>query len=57
MLIRISMDGKGCWRYNVFIERLWRSINYEEADLHAYESESQARSENWPNIEFYNTQT
>ena len=33
--IRISMDGKGCWRDNVFIERVWRSIKYEEVYLHA----------------------
>lgn len=34
--IPISMDGKGCWRDNVFLERLWRSIRYEEVYLHAY---------------------
>jgi len=34
--IRISMDGKGTWRDNVFIERLWRSVKYEEVYLHAY---------------------
>lgn len=34
--IRISMDGKGCWRDNVFVERLWRSVKYEEVYLHAY---------------------
>jgi transposase InsO family protein len=34
--IRISMDGKGCWRDNVFIERLWRFIKYEEVCLHAH---------------------
>ena len=38
--IRISMDGKGCWRDNVFIERVWRSIKYEEVYLHAYETGS-----------------
>ena len=53
--IRISMDGKGCWRDNVFIERLWRSIKYEEVYLHAYESVSQARSGIGRYIEFYNT--
>ena len=42
--IHISMDGKGCWRDNVFIEMLWRSIKYEEVYLHAYESVSQARA-------------
>jgi putative transposase len=41
--IRISMDGKGCWRDNVFVERLWRSVKYEEVYLHAYESVSAAR--------------
>ena len=37
------MDGKGCWRDNVFIERVWRSIKYEEVYLHAYETVSAAR--------------
>lgn len=41
--IQISMDGKGCWRDNVFIERLWRTVKYEEVYLHAYESVSNAR--------------
>ena len=36
--IAISMDGKGCWRDNVFVERLWKSIRYEEVYLHAYET-------------------
>jgi putative transposase len=40
--IRISMDGRGCWRDNVFVERLWRSLKYEEVYLHAYESVSAA---------------
>lgn len=34
--IQISMDGKGCWRDNVFVERVWRSLKYEEVYLHAY---------------------
>jgi putative transposase len=42
--IRISMDGKGCWRDNVFIERLWRSAKYEEVYLHAYENVGHARN-------------
>ena len=42
--IGISMDGRGCWRDNVFVERLWRSVKYEEVYLHAYESVSQARA-------------
>jgi len=41
--IRISMDGKGCWRDNVFVERLWRSVKYEEVYLHAYETVSDVR--------------
>ena len=36
--IQSSMDGRGCWRDNVFVERLWRSVKYEEVYLHAYES-------------------
>jgi putative transposase len=42
--IAISMDGKGCWRDNIFVERLWRSIKYEEVYLHAYASVSDARA-------------
>ncbi len=40
--IQISMDGNGCWRDNVFVERLWKSIKYEEVYLHAYETVSAA---------------
>ncbi len=36
--IAISMDGKGAWRDNVFVERLWRTVKYQEVYLHAYES-------------------
>ena len=53
--IRISMDGKGSWRDNVFVERLWRSIKYEEVYLHAYESVAQAKAGIGRYIEFYNT--
>jgi putative transposase len=42
--IAISMDGKGAWRDNVFVERLWRSIKYEEIDLRAYGSVGEARA-------------
>ena len=42
--IQISMDGKGCWRDNVFVERLWHSVKYKEAYLHAYDSVSDAKS-------------
>ena len=42
--IRLSMDGRGCWRDNIFVERLWRSITYEEVDLHAYDSVAAAKA-------------
>ena len=42
--IRISMDGKGSWRDNVFIERLWRSVKYEEVYLHAYDTVSDSQN-------------
>ncbi len=52
--IRISMDGKGAWHDNVFVERLWRSVKYEEVYLSAYKSMQHAKTrlKNW--IEFYN---
>jgi putative transposase len=53
--IAISMDGKGCWRDNVFVERLWKSIKYEEVYLHAYETVSTARSGIGRYLEFYNS--
>jgi putative transposase len=52
--IRISMDGKGRWRDNVFVERIWRSIKYEEVYLHAYASVSEARQSIGRYIDFYN---
>jgi len=42
--IAISMDGKGAWRDNVFVERLWRSVKYEEVYLRAYDSVSDTRT-------------
>jgi transposase InsO family protein len=42
--ITISMNGKGAWRDNVFVERLWRSVKYEEVYLRAYDSVSEARA-------------
>ena len=42
--VKISMDGKGAWRDNVFIERLWRSVKYEEVYLRAYDTERGARA-------------
>ena len=53
--IRISMDGKGCWRDNVFVERLWRTIKYEEVYLKAYDSVSQAKASLGQFITFYNS--
>ena len=53
--IRISMDGKGCWRDNVFVERLWRTIKYEEVYLHAYGSMNDAKTHLRTYLEFYNT--
>lgn len=52
--IALSMDGKGCWRDNVFVERFWRSLKYEEVYLHAYESTSEARRATGKYIDFYN---
>ena len=52
--IAISMDGKGAWRDNVFVERLWRSVKYEEIYLRAYESVSQARASIGQYLDFYN---
>jgi putative transposase len=52
--IRISMDGKGCWRDNVFVERLWRSVKYEEVYLHAYEDVPAVRSGIGRYFAFYN---
>jgi putative transposase len=42
--VAISMDGKGAWRDNVFVERLWRSVKYEEVYLKAYDSVAEARA-------------
>jgi putative transposase len=52
--ITISMDGKGAWRDNVFIERFWRTLKYEEVYLKAYESVAEARSSIGRFLEFYN---
>jgi putative transposase len=48
------MDGKGCWRDNVFVERLWKSIKYEEVYLHAYETVSAAHQGLERYLTFYN---
>jgi putative transposase len=52
--IRISMDGKGCWRDNVFVERLWKTIKYEHVYLHAYDGVSDARTKLASYLDFYN---
>jgi putative transposase len=53
--IRISMDGKGSWRDNVFVERIWRSIKYEEVYLRAYDTVSSAKENIGRYIAFYNS--
>jgi putative transposase len=52
--IAISMDGKGSWRDNVFVERLWRSVKYEEVYLRAYDSVGEARASIGRYLNFYN---
>jgi putative transposase len=52
--IAISMDGRGAWRDNVFVERLWRSIKYEEVYLRAYDSVAEARASIGKYLSFYN---
>lgn len=54
--VAISMDGRGRWMDNVFVERLWRSLKYEEVYLHAYDSPADARRGIGAWIEFYNTE-
>ena len=53
--IRISMDGKGRWLDNVFVERLWRSVKYEHVYLHAYENVSEAKQQLASYVDLYNT--
>jgi putative transposase len=53
--IAISMDGKGAWRDNVFVERLWRSVKYEEVYLKAYDTASEARASIGRYLDFYNS--
>ena len=54
--IQISMDGKGRWMDNVFIERLWRSVKYEEVYLKAYDNLNEARASLGQYFDFYNRQ-
>jgi putative transposase len=52
---RLSMDGKGAWRDNVFVERLWRSVKYERVYLRGYDSVSEARCDLAEYMRWYNT--
>ena len=52
--VAISMDGRGAWRDNVFVERLWRSVKYEAVYLRAYGSVSEARASLGRYLTFYN---
>ena len=52
--IAISMDGRGAWRDNVFVERLWRSVKYEEVYLRAYDGVAEARALIGSYMSFYN---
>ena len=54
--IWISMDGKGAWRDNVFVERIWKSVKYEEVYLRAYDSVGDARASLGRYLNFYNSQ-
>ena len=53
--IAISMDGRGAWRDNVFVERLWRSVKYEEVYLRAYDTATDARASIGRYLGFYNS--
>jgi putative transposase len=52
--VSISMDSKGAWRDNVFVERLWRSVKYKKVYLRAYDSVSEARVSLGRYLAFYN---
>jgi hypothetical protein len=54
--IAISMDGKRRWVDNVFVERLWRSVKYEEVYVHAYDDITTAKKSLGHYFEFYNTE-
>ena len=53
---KLSMDGRGAWRDNVFVERLWRSVKYERVYLKAYASVSDARADIADYMQWFNTQ-
>ena len=52
--VKLSMDGRGAWRDNVFVERIWRSVKYERVYLRAYDSVSTARADIAQYIAWYN---
>ena len=52
--IPISMDGKGSWRDNVSVERLWKTVKYEEVYLKAYDSVADAKANLATYLGFYN---
>ena len=52
---KLSMDGRGAWRDNVFVERVWRSVKYERVYLKVYDSVSAARADIADYIHWYNT--
>ena len=52
--VHVSMDGKGCWRDNVFVERLWKSVKYEEIYLRGYETVTDAKQALTRYFDFYN---
>ena len=54
--VKLSMDGRGAWRDNVFVERIWRSIKYERVYLRGYESVGEARRDIAEYIAWYNTE-
>ena len=54
--VKISMDGKGRWVDNVFVERLWRSLKYEEVYLRAYNSVGEARARIGEYFDLYNSE-
>ena len=53
---KLSMDGRGAWRDNVFVERLWRSVKYEHVYKHVYASVSQARTQIAQYLDWYNVE-
>lgn len=52
--VAVSMDGKGAWRDNVFVERLWRTVKCEEVYLHAYDTVAEARASIGRYLGWYN---